>query len=118
MTVIIKYLKTDKCPICGETTIVAEEIEVSRDGTVREHTNGGRWEKRTFLCGQGMRYIPNYGRDEYSEYNICKNDPVRNEYIRKKRALYSKIHDFIAEESDLIKKDTEKLDSNIKQLLN
>ena len=59
------HIKDKSCPICGCSTIIKELIETCND-KIRTHCNGERWEHRTFLCGQEITYIPNFGRIELS----------------------------------------------------
>lgn len=66
-----KYLKTVKCPHCGCETVVRESLQttVTRgQAEVMTHTSGGQWEKRDFLCGFSVEYIPNFQRDELGGY--------------------------------------------------
>jgi len=67
------HIKDKSCPICGCSTIIKELIETCND-KIRTHCNGERWEHRTFLCGQEITYIPNFGRIELSTYNVCTNN--------------------------------------------
>lgn len=74
---MLRHISEIACPLCGETQIVAESIQTDtrlRDGVpeIREHVNGGRWETRQFLCGQELRYVPNFRQVALSEYAVCQ----------------------------------------------
>ena len=82
MSVQFKHMKVSACPTCGCEVVVREEIEISqRYGPnsnkgkpyIREHTNGQRWEIRTFLCGFSTTWVPNYSRAEAS--TACPQTP-------------------------------------------
>lgn len=61
------------CPTCGCTTIVAEGVEVSRNGErkIAQHVNGERWEHRTFLCGRTVKWVPNFSQELAT--GVCHN---------------------------------------------
>ena len=70
----LRSVKTNKCPICGCDTVIAEYIDTTFDNTeVLEHCNGGRWEHRKFLCGYQVLYVPNFSREETT--GNCRYDP-------------------------------------------
>ena len=50
MAVEFRTLTIDKCPHCGCTNVVKEEIELARSGEFNENSNG-RKEHRWFKCG-------------------------------------------------------------------
>ncbi len=71
-----KNLKVMECPTCGCSEVVAESVDVSSwqaPREIREHCNGERWERRTFLCGFEVAWCPNFGRAEVKE--VCPSDP-------------------------------------------
>jgi hypothetical protein len=93
---ILKFIRTDKCPICGCTEIVEEKIEFSVWGEKREirrHINGSKWETRKFLCGYEINYSPNFEREE-KVY-----DCIYNPEIKKQKQIINenlaKIKDFV-----------------------
>lgn len=50
MSVEFRTLSIDKCPYCGCTTVVKEEIELAGSGEFNENSKG-RKEHRWFKCG-------------------------------------------------------------------
>ncbi len=90
MAVEIKNLTATKCPVCQCDTIVAESLKVSFNHTsILTHTNGERWETRTFLCGASVEYIPNYGG--HTQTAKCHRDPVEIEKDEKRKAIQLQI---------------------------
>lgn len=77
----LKNIEFANCPVCGDSVIVQEELEVGMDGKVRTHCNGTNWEHRVFSCGQKVSFIPNYVATFLDKYQICKRD---NNFIEKK----------------------------------
>lgn len=77
---MLKYIKTEKCPICGCELIKSENVEVDsfNKNKYREHCNGGRWETRTFSCGYRIEYCPNFSSEEIK--GECTNNA---EYLQK-----------------------------------
>jgi hypothetical protein len=70
-------LKISKCPTCGCQTVVAESLDVDNyshkaEPRIREHTMGGRWERRKFLCGFEVAWCPNFRRAEVK--TVCPKD--------------------------------------------
>jgi hypothetical protein len=75
---MLNYIKTNKCPYCGCMEIVEESVKRSWDKknpTIRKHISGGTWEKRGFLCGTIISYIPNYGKDLATDAVECGYSP-------------------------------------------
>lgn len=71
---MLKYLKTKECPFCGCTEIIREEVQkavFTSTPQIKEHSNKQRWEKRKFLCGYEVEYIPNYEKDIPHIYSEC-----------------------------------------------
>ena len=70
-------LKIQECPSCGCSTVVAESVDVDNytkgEPRIREHTMGGRWERRTFLCGCEVGWCPNFRTAEVK--TPCPKDP-------------------------------------------
>lgn len=81
----LTYIKTDKCPVCGCTIIINESVEKEYLSIkIREHANGGRWERRRFACGCEIYYCPNFGCEEISrecslDPKVIERDEKRNE---------------------------------------
>ncbi|PYE51596.1 hypothetical protein HUB98_06155 [Paenibacillus barcinonensis] len=99
---MLKHLKESKCPVCGDSTVVGEEIE--RDilsKTIRIHTNGQRWETRTFLCGQAINWIPNFSKSELDEYYTCKNNPEYRLKLEKRKVAVARVRSFIDSLNDV-----------------
>lgn len=73
----LKFIKTNKCPVCGCDTVISESIEATSYGVnkpeIRCHTNGGTWEYRQFLCGYSISYVPNFQKE--INHKRCFNDP-------------------------------------------
>jgi len=91
---ILRNIKSLECPICGCSTIIKEEIDVFC-GKVSVHCNGQRWERRTFLCGQEINWIPNFEREEIHKYNICTFNDAYKDKQRKILASKKAVKDFI-----------------------
>jgi hypothetical protein len=69
----LKHLTQESCSVCGDTTIVKEELETFR-GNVSMHSSGKRREKRTFLCGQEVEFCPNFNSVVISTRSVCRNN--------------------------------------------
>lgn len=100
-----KYLTTTKCPICGCSIVIKEDLATTNRGKeIMSHVNGGEWEQRTFLCGQRVDYIPNFSKDVPSEYYWCRRDPeiIKRKKLQKraKEILIDQIVDLGLEEKD------------------
>lgn len=77
---------SNSCSVCGCSTVSCESTDVSFQGIeIREHTNGERWDRRRFACGQTVRWIPNFQREEVVE--SCQN----NDEYKTKQALYKSL---------------------------
>jgi hypothetical protein len=82
---LVKMTLGHACPTCGCEVVVCEGTEVGTDGeSIRQHTNGQRWDYRVFLCGRRIVWSPNFARQEMAGYNNCKRDP---KYIAKCEAM-------------------------------
>lgn len=68
----LKYVKTEKCPICGCSVIVSEYVD-NNGNEIRKHTNGQIWETRYFLCGYITRYNPCFSAEEVVSH--CSRNP-------------------------------------------
>jgi len=94
----LKFLKGDKCPVCGCDIIVEEKVEIdnySKKIEYREHTSGGRWEYRLFGCGQRLEYCPNFSKTLSNDYYKCKNNNEYKEKERKREVFKKELNEFI-----------------------
>jgi hypothetical protein len=93
----IDFIKTTHCPICGCQTVISESVEIE-NGThkARVHTNGGKWEYRTFACGYGVHYCPNFSKEQV----VHKCDFDADEIKKKKQNEQAK-NDVIAYIEDI-----------------
>jgi hypothetical protein len=96
----LKYIRTDKCPICGCSTVVEEKVEVSNNYAmgirkIRKHNCGGQWESRTFSCGQQIKYCPNSHSEEVSEYSVCTENEKFREEQRQEEKFRKDVDNFI-----------------------
>lgn len=99
----LSFIKTNACPVCGETKVIAESVETDSFGDyprIREHCNGGRWEARKFLCGYEVKYCPNGSREEKGHGN-CTKDPAILERNKKRRENFDKAIAFIDSLNDI-----------------
>lgn len=114
----LKNLKTTCCPICGESTVINEGLEISKwnKSEIRQHTNGTRWEKRTFLCGYTITYCPNFSRDEPADYTRCSNDPSIKERNTKRKIAHDTVVGFIENLEGVDKEFVEMMKHEIKSL--
>jgi hypothetical protein len=100
---ILKYIKTDKCAICGCSTVIEESIKTSDNGTekcIRTHVSGGTWEKRKFLCGFTIEYIPNFMSVEVAKSSECCNDPKIVERAKELNKARKEIKEFVSKYDD------------------
>ena len=88
----LQNISLTACPVCGEREVISENIEIStlQVPRVLEHVNGGRWEKRKFLCGYVTEYHPNGRREEEGRFSQCTKDPELIKRKRSQKALYEK----------------------------
>jgi len=94
----LKFIKTEKCPICGCDVVVNEGVEKELHlPKIRQHTNGSTWEHRTFACGCEICYSPNFSREEVR--GKCSFDPEMIERDKKR-----------SEARDMLNLEIEKLD--------
>ena len=67
----LKFIKTDKCPVCGCGIVKLEYIEPDCDNkSLRTHAYGGQWEHRPFLCGKEIVYIQGNNQETTQDYEI------------------------------------------------
>jgi hypothetical protein len=89
---LLKHIKTEKCPKCGCSVVIREEIEKSSFGQeINTHCNGQRWEKREFLCGYTTEYVPNFEREK--EYSGCENTTEYKKKQAERDSLQKQISD-------------------------
>ena len=85
---ILRYVKTNQCPICGCNTIINENIQTEIDReSLLEHCHGGRWETRDFICGMTIKYEPNFSNEQYDRLS-CRKNPEKIELIKKKTEMF------------------------------
>lgn len=98
----LKHLKETSCPVCGDSVIVKEEVEMDRfNKKVRQHCNGQMWEKRTFSCGQTIKWIPNFSKSELDEYSQCTNNEKYQMKMKKREDALSLVKTYIDSLSDV-----------------
>ena len=92
----LKYITTDKCPICGTDIIIEERIEKEIGAfRIKTHTNGECWEHRRFACGQEIEYIPNYQVEMMSEVYVCNNNEMYKIKLRKQKEANAQMIHFV-----------------------
>lgn len=103
----LRNIKTSKCPICGCTDIVSESVETDvYNKRIRTHCDGTRWERRKFLCGKEIRYVPNIGGE--SMEGDCVNDPTYLALLKKQKEDKEKLLDF-CDKNEIDKELTDRL---------
>jgi len=108
MSLPIKFLTTERCPHCGadpyEEKIQPESRYGSREPptSFREHTCGGRWEERTFLCGLVVEWTPNFSREEFK--GRCCNDKTHIPILEKRDAWITRVIKYIEKQGDVDKR--------------
>jgi hypothetical protein len=65
---LMRKLKTIKCPVCGCTKVVRELSE-------KPHTNGLYNEYREFECGYTIHFCPNFPNVSETKVKECFYDP-------------------------------------------
>ena len=92
----LSFIKTNKCPHCGCSFIVREEVQTNTnyrgEVEIRRHAHGGHWETRAFACGLAIKYSPNFEREEQASQ--CTKS---KEYMDKQRVHQEEIQKRIAE---------------------
>jgi hypothetical protein len=85
----LEWIKTTACPECGCTEVVAESIETDRVShrppILLRHTCGQTWEKREFLCGLVVSWVPNFNAERM--YIPCSQTPEARERDRRRKEL-------------------------------
>lgn len=91
----LTHVKTNACPVCSETRVVSESVKTSSldRNEILEHAHGGKWERREFLCGYEVEYVPNYREDE--KKSPCRRDPIVAERKAKRQIALDKTLAFI-----------------------
>jgi hypothetical protein len=68
----LRHITQETCA-CGAPA-VADEVEHASNGHIRTHSNGQRWESRTFACRHRIAWIPNF--ECLETQRPCRNDPA------------------------------------------
>lgn len=84
---IIEWIKTTKCPDCGETVIVEERIEFFMDKKSGE--------TRVFKCGKTVEN--HYNKWDDFHY-ACKKSPAYLSFLEKKKQFIEKLRNFLIEQ--------------------
>lgn len=87
---MIELIKTRRCPTCGAQP-VEYKLRQSYDGQVLVHMNGQRWESVKFVCGLVVEWIPNFSREQVSEFSRCGEDPAVKTALRAKDDLIDRM---------------------------
>jgi hypothetical protein len=88
------FIQTKICPKCNCAMAVEERVDL--DGLrIRQHSNGGHWEYRTWACGYAVRFVPNFDREEVN--GTCTEDPKYKEREKKRAKAKSAVLDYISE---------------------
>lgn len=82
----LAHITVETCPWCKTTDVIIEE----RNST---HTNGERFETRTFACGYKIAWVPNYSRLQVVE--PCKTDPSEIDKKKKRLVLIDQIREVV-----------------------
>ena len=119
----LMYIKSVACPKCGESKVVAEDVEVENRGekrAIRTHAHGGNWESRTFLCGYKTEYIPNFSREEPStrSSDFCRYDQKIVEEKQARKAYAEKVIAYIKSFPEVDKAYVEEMERSIKGVVN
>jgi len=89
----LEWIKTTACPDCGCDHVIAESVdkEISRTGppAVLRHANGQPWEKRTFLCGLVVSWVPNFNAER--NYVPCEQTPEAKAKTKRRAELQKEI---------------------------
>lgn len=115
----LEFIQGDNCPVCFSNVVIEESVEVDRYGknpTVREHTCGGKWEKRLFICGQALEYSPNFRRTEVSTMYVCQNNPELIEKLKKKETARQSVLSFIDQLTDVDEEFKKRLHSEVRTI--
>lgn len=89
----LEWIKTTACPECGCAEVVAESIDVESSSVgpprLLRHTCGQTWEKRTFLCGLVVSWVPNFNAERV--YTRCSQTPEARERAQRRKELQDTI---------------------------
>jgi hypothetical protein len=88
----LQYIKYTTCPECGAPAVTVG-VEADRNGKIREHAHGGRWEHIHFACGRRDRYIPNFSSIETTI--DCKNGAAETARRAKIEAARTQLTAFV-----------------------
>ncbi|BCO16251.1 hypothetical protein_gp198 [Bacillus phage vB_BceM_WH1] len=96
---MLKHVQTNRCPKCGESTVIEEKVGYSYfNGQIHihEHVNGHRDETRRFACGQAVSYSKNFREEKLETAGYtCLRDPERIEREKQKVQLEEDVREFI-----------------------
>lgn len=79
---ILKNIKTEKCPFCGNKVIVAERRELQRHGGKDLYD-----EYRNFKCGYKLRYSAFLNEIDVIKYRRCPQDPIEIKERKEKKKI-------------------------------
>lgn len=98
----LENISAAQCPICGCDAITEEKVErESYSLKLRQHTNGGRWESRTFSCGQRLEYCPNFCTVDLSKSEKCTNNNQYKLALQREQIFKDKVREFIESYDDV-----------------
>lgn len=116
----LEFITTETCPICGESDVISESVEVSNnrgsEPEIREHVHGGKWEKRRFLCGYEIEYCPNGSKEERSRYAHCMHSPELIEKTRRQKKAHDAVLSYIETYNDRVD-EADKVDERFKVIM-
>lgn len=93
----LDFIKETACPICGCNVVISEEVEFDKKTQkYTQHCNGGKWERRTFACGQRLSYCPNFSKTEFDKASPCANDQQYQEKKQRTKALIEQLNSIVA----------------------
>lgn len=84
---MLRHLKQELCPTCGAVTVA-----MSRKP--QNHYNGQQFEERTYACGSGVRWVPNYNAEE--PFGQCRKSDEYKDIVKKRKAAHAALKAFIA----------------------
>jgi len=70
---ILKMPLSEACDECGCMVVISESIEteIVNAMKIRKHVNGQQWERRKFLCGKVIGWVPNF--ESQQTHSRCEN---------------------------------------------
>lgn len=88
----LEWIKTTECPDCGCSQVIAESVDKEPGfgkPSLSRHANGQTWEKRTFLCGLTVSWIPNFASERV--YMQCTQTREAKARLRRRQELQREI---------------------------